>query len=115
MEKIQGLVVPKRFKENVDLATLMIRAKPYYDNEELLSMCYRCSTTNPLYNARGGNRCNNCGQSFVHSFVSFEILPLVEFKLDDGITDKEALMLIESSAKVTKKIILKLQLSIFYP
>ena len=41
LEKIQGLVVPKRFKENVDLATLMIRAKPYYDNEELLSMCYR--------------------------------------------------------------------------
>lgn len=84
LEKIQGLVIPKRFKENVDLATLMIRAKPYYDNEELLSMCYRCSTTNPLYNARGGNRCNNCGQPFVHSFVSFEILPLVEFQLEDG-------------------------------
>ena len=41
LEKIQGLVIPKRFRENVDLATLMIRAKPYYDNEELLSMCYR--------------------------------------------------------------------------
>jgi len=102
LEKIQGLVVPKRFKENVDLATLMIRAKPYYDNEELLSMCYRCSTTNPLYNARGGNRCNNCGQCFVHSFVSFEILPLVEFQLDEGITDKEAEMLIQSSAKKPK-------------
>ena len=25
LEKIQGLVVPKRFRENVDLATLMIR------------------------------------------------------------------------------------------
>jgi intraflagellar transport protein 122 len=97
LEKIQSLVIPKRFRENVDLATLMIRAKPYYDNEELLSMCYRCSTTNPLYNARGGNRCNNCGQPFVHSFVSFEILPLVEFQLDEGITDKEAMSLIESS------------------
>ena len=81
LEKIQGLVIPKKFRENVDLATLMIRAKPYYDNEELLTMCYRCSTTNPLYNPRGGNRCNNCGQPFVHSFVSFEILPLVEFQL----------------------------------
>jgi intraflagellar transport protein 122 len=101
LEKIQGLVVPKRFKENVDLATLMIRAKPFYDNEELLSMCYRCSTTNPLHNARGGNRCNNCGQPFVHSFVSFEILPLVEFHLEEDITDKEAMMLIESSAKTS--------------
>lgn len=98
LEKIQGLVVPKRFKENVDLATLMIRAKPYCDNEELLSMCYRCSTTNPLYNGRGGNRCNNCGQPFLHSFVSFEILPLVEFRLEEGISDREAIMLIESSA-----------------
>ena len=85
LEKIQGLVIPKKFRENVDLATLMIRAKPYYDNEELLTMCYRCSTTNPLYNPRGGNRCNNCGQPFVHSFVSFEILPLVEFQLVSNI------------------------------
>ena len=52
-----------------------------------------------MYNARGGNRCNNCGQCFVHSFVSFEILPLVEFQLDEGITDKEAEMLIQSSTE----------------
>jgi intraflagellar transport protein 122 len=38
-------------------------------------------------------------QPFVHSFVSFEILPLVEFQLEEGITDKEALLLIESSPK----------------
>jgi len=85
LDKIQGLVVPKRFKENVDLATLIIRSaqkynpekfiviqryiaknlnfrsKPYNDNEELLSMCYRCSTTNPLFNPKG-NRCTNCHQ-----------------------------------------------------
>lgn len=41
LEKIQHLVVPKRFRENVDLATLMIRSKPYYDSEELMTMCYR--------------------------------------------------------------------------
>jgi len=52
MERIHKLVIPKRFRENVDLASLMIRAKPYHDNEELLSLCYRCSTTNPLYNAK---------------------------------------------------------------
>ena len=38
-------------------------------------------------------------QPFVHSFVSFEILPLVEFQLEEGISDKEALLLIESSPK----------------
>ena len=55
MEKIQKLVIPKRFRENVDLAALMIRSKPYYDNEELLTICYRCSTTNPLYNPKVQN------------------------------------------------------------
>ena len=74
------------------------RSKPYYDNEELLSICYRCSTTHPLHNPKGGNRCSNCGQPFVHSFVSFEILPLVEFALEDGISDAEALGLIESAS-----------------
>ena len=115
MDKIQKLVIPRRFRENVDLAALMIRSKPYYDNEELLSICYRCSTTNPLYNSKvirvairfktdgakcdhfQGNRCNNCGQPFIYSFVSFEIRPLVEFQLEEGITDREAITLIESS------------------
>ncbi len=103
MDKIQKLVVPKRFRENVDLASLMIRSKPYYDNEDLLSICYRCSTTNPLHNPKGGNCCSNCAQPFVHSFVSFEILPLVEFKLEDGVSDAEALSLIESGGGGAKK------------
>ena len=52
LDKINGLKIPKRFKENVDLASLMVRSKPYHDNEELLTLCYRCSTTNPLMNNR---------------------------------------------------------------
>ena len=53
LEKIQALKIPKRFRENVDLATLMVKSKPYHDAEELLTMCYRCSTTNPLLNQVG--------------------------------------------------------------
>ena len=41
----------------------------------------------------------NCSQPFVHSFVSFEVLPLVEFQLEDGISDLEALRLIETDAR----------------
>ena len=40
----------------------------------------------------------NCGQPFIHSSVSFEILPLVEFQLEEGISDAEALRLIESES-----------------
>ena len=52
LEKIQALKIPRRFRENVDLASLMVKSKPYHDNEELLTMCYRCSSTNPLMNNR---------------------------------------------------------------
>ena len=49
-----------------------------------------------------GNQCINCAQPFVFSSVSFEILPLVEFELEAGITDKEALWLIQSESKSSK-------------
>ena len=50
-----------------------------------------------------GNQCINCAQPFVHSWVSFEILPLVEFQLEEGITDVEALRLIESDSGGTRE------------
>jgi hypothetical protein len=37
-----------------------------------------------------GNYCVNCGAPFLHSFVTFEALPLVEFELEPGISDAEA-------------------------
>ena len=50
-----------------------------------------------------GNQCINCAQPFIHSSVSFEILPLVEFQLDEGITDQEAMRLIETENAVGKE------------
>ena len=50
-----------------------------------------------------GNQCINCSQPFVHSWVSFEILPLVEFQLEEGITDVEAQRLIESDGGGVEK------------
>ncbi|XP_066284975.1 intraflagellar transport protein 122 homolog [Branchiostoma lanceolatum] len=104
-EKLQSLKVPTRFQESIDLGSITIRSKPFHDSEDLLPMCYRCSTTNPLLNNQG-NHCINCRQPFVHSFSSFEVLPLVEFVLEDGISDEEALQLLDqepSSKKVKDK------------
>ncbi|XP_040577415.1 intraflagellar transport protein 122 homolog [Lepeophtheirus salmonis] len=114
LEKLQNLLIPKKFRENVDLSILSIKAKDYYDNQELLTMCYRCSATNPLYNKNGGNRCNNCSQPFVYSFITFEILPLIEFVLEEDISDKEALQLIEGSATKKKKKENKRETEAFY-
>ncbi|KAK2571400.1 Intraflagellar transport protein 122-like protein [Acropora cervicornis] len=96
-DKLQSLKIPQRFQESIDLGSVTIRSKPFHDSEELLPMCYRCSTTNPLLNNKG-NQCINCRQPFVYSFSSFEVLPLVEFVLEDGISDEEALKLIEKDS-----------------
>nr|XP_034307390.1 intraflagellar transport protein 122 homolog isoform X7 [Crassostrea gigas] len=101
-EKLQSLRIPSRFQEAVDVGSVMIRSKAFQDHDELLPMCYRCSTTNPLLN-NGGNCCVNCRQPFVHSFVSFEVLPLVEFVLDSSLTDEEAVQILDLSIPKEKK------------
>ncbi|XP_046387710.1 intraflagellar transport protein 122 homolog [Ischnura elegans] len=95
MEKIHQLKIPPRYQIDVDLETISIRSKPLEDNIDLEMMCYKCSNTN-LFSFHGGNCCPYCGHAFVYSFVSFEVLPLVEFVLAEGLSDEEATRLIES-------------------
>ncbi|XP_035207388.1 intraflagellar transport protein 122 homolog [Stegodyphus dumicola] len=85
--------VPERFRDSLEIATMHVHAKPFTDAEEVLPMCYRCSTSNPLIN-KNGNICFNCKQPLVYSFISFEVLPVVEFFLENGITDDEAYKLL---------------------
>ncbi|NWU12999.1 IF122 protein, partial [Cephalopterus ornatus] len=102
-EKLQGLHIPARFQKSFELGSLTIRSKPFHDSEELLPLCYRCSTNNPLLNNLG-NVCINCRQPFVFSSSSYEVLHLVEFYVEDGITDEEAVALIDLEApRVSKR------------
>ncbi|XP_051483300.1 intraflagellar transport protein 122 homolog isoform X3 [Apus apus] len=99
-DKLQGLQIPARFQKSIELGSLTIRSKPFHDSEELVPLCYRCSTNNPLLNNLG-NVCINCRQPFVFSASSYEVLHLVEFYLEDGITDEEAVALIDLEAPRT--------------
>ncbi|XP_056380930.1 intraflagellar transport protein 122 homolog isoform X1 [Hyla sarda] len=96
-ERLQGLRIPSKFQESIELGILTIRSKPFHDSEELVPMCYRCSTNNPFLNNLG-NVCINCRQQFVFSASSYEVLPLVEFYLEEGISDEEATSLIDLEA-----------------
>uniref|UniRef100_A0A8C4EM69 Intraflagellar transport protein 122 homolog n=1 Tax=Dicentrarchus labrax TaxID=13489 RepID=A0A8C4EM69_DICLA len=91
-EKLQELHIPSRFQESIELGSLTVRAKPFHDSEGM--MCYRCSTNNPLLNNQG-SVCINCRQPFIYSASSYEVLPLVQFYLDEGISDEEAVSLID--------------------
>nr|XP_055115104.1 intraflagellar transport protein 122 homolog isoform X11 [Symphalangus syndactylus] len=93
-DKLRGLYIPAKFQKSIELGTLTIRAKPFHDSEELVPLCYRCSTNNPLLNNLG-NVCINCRQPFIFSASSYDVLHLVEFYLEEGITDEEAISLID--------------------
>ncbi|XP_051964785.1 intraflagellar transport protein 122 homolog isoform X1 [Xyrauchen texanus] len=93
-EKLQGLKIPSRYQDSMELSCLTVRSKPYHDSEDLIPMCYRCSTNNPLLNNQG-NSCTNCRQPFIFSASSYEVLPLVEFYLEEDISDEEAVSLID--------------------
>eukprot|EP01105_Mastigella_eilhardi_P005329 TRINITY_DN1705_c0_g2_i1.p1 TRINITY_DN1705_c0_g2~~TRINITY_DN1705_c0_g2_i1.p1 ORF type:complete len:1309 (-),score=346.84 TRINITY_DN1705_c0_g2_i1:47-3835(-) len=88
-EQLQQQYIPPTWLDKVDLGSLMIRAKPFSDNEELQPLCARCSTGNPLV-SKHGHRCASCTHPFVYSFWAFENLSIVEFELEDGLTDEDA-------------------------
>ena len=98
-ERLSKLTVPDRRTDEVELDMLLVQAKPVRDDPDILPVCYRCGTTNPLLNPftnrfAKGDVCTNCGHPFVRSFINFDILPLVEFVPEPSISDEEAIDLI---------------------
>ena len=77
-ERLQQLKIPSAWQDDVDLATLKVRAKPFSDKEGFAVICNLCMNTNTLIN-QGGDICTSCGHPFVRNFIGFDTLPLVEF------------------------------------
>ncbi|KAG4084721.1 WD40-repeat-containing domain protein [Neocallimastix lanati (nom. inval.)] len=98
-DKMQQLKIPEEWRESIDLGTVLSRGKSDSDKEDLKSVCYQCSFVNPLLN-QNGDECSNCFEPFVHSFYSFENLPVVEFSLQEGITEEEAIKLINKDSYI---------------
>jgi intraflagellar transport protein 122 len=86
--------------------------------QDLISLCYRCSTNNPLLDSQG-SVCINCKQPLIYTASSYgkvdtrlfvidvwfqgvllmcyctvKVLPLSQFYLDEGIGDEEAVSVI---------------------
>lgn len=97
--RLQALRVPPTWQEQVDIACIAINSRPFSDDETLLPVCYRCGTVNPILNGDHEN-CVNCGCEMVVSYLTFELLPLVRFELEPGISHEEAqqLLAIEPSS-----------------
>jgi intraflagellar transport protein 122 len=102
-DRLQHLKVPSSWTNQIDLDMITIQSKPYMDKEELLPVCFRCSTTNPLINnTAGGDCCVACGHPFIRSFTSFDHLPLVEFFTDDEMSYEKAIDYIKQTPSSRK-------------
>ncbi|VDM96734.1 unnamed protein product, partial [Thelazia callipaeda] len=93
LEQLGYLKIPRYFEKLIEIDALMIRSKPFTDAEGLLPMCYRCGLSNPLI---GSNECVQCKTPFILSFITFEVLPLVEFTISDDIDLEEARRIINA-------------------
>lgn len=82
--------IPSAWQDDIDLATLKVRAKPFSDKEGFAVICNRCMNTNALIN-QGGDLCTSCGHPFVRNFTGFDTLPLVEFVPRGEIPPKKVL------------------------
>ncbi|CAH8535112.1 unnamed protein product [Schistosoma rodhaini] len=94
-DRLQTLHMPSKMRDEVDLASITLNSGPMIDSEEISTMCYRCSATNPLLNSLG-NRCMNCKEPFIYSFINLEQLPIVEFIPEDNLSHEEVLSYLQS-------------------
>ena len=110
-ESLGKLKLPGGKEGEIQLDMLKIQAKPIMDNPDHMPVCYRCGSTNPFLNPftnkyAKGDVCINCGHPFVRSFITFDVLPLVEFVPDPSISDDGAIELIreDPSSATAKKL-----------
>ncbi|RTG82186.1 intraflagellar transport protein 122 [Schistosoma bovis] len=87
-DRLQTMHLPSKMRDEVDLSSITLNSGPMIDSEEISTMCYRCSATNPLLNSLG-NRCINCKEPFLYSFINLEQLPIVEFIPEDNLSYEE--------------------------
>lgn len=97
-ERMQTLRLPVAWRDIVEKDLMNARALPMVDSEDLPPTCYRCGQGTQLTPAEArGDICSTCGGRFYRSFLTFQHLPLIEFRPAPGITTEEALRLLEEA------------------
>jgi len=93
-ERLSSLRIPLEWVDEIETGNLLVRSKPFSDKETLYPVCDRCANPNQLISE--DERCSACFHPFTRSFISFENLPLVEFKLDKGMTHRKFMELLNT-------------------
>ena len=93
-QKLANLQYPVNWTEKIDKEIMDIRTKPCLDGDQLVPECPYCGHNNSLINTNG-DFCSYCFAPFIRCGLSFEILPLVEFRQAKNITADNAIDLIK--------------------
>lgn len=96
-EKLGNLKIPLEWIDEIEFGNMMVRSKPFSDREDIVPICHRCVKENQ--SVINDETCTTCFHKFLRSFISFEILPLVEFKLEQNTTHKKFLELLSQEQK----------------
>ena len=93
LEKLQHLVCPHdQWTDQIEFCIITLQTKPFLDREDLIPIDYRSSTVNPMLHPSGsGDCCVQTNAPFVRSFLTFDLLPLVEFQPHPSISHTQAL------------------------
>ncbi|KAL4717436.1 hypothetical protein ACJJTC_000585, partial [Scirpophaga incertulas] len=94
LDKILALQIPQKFQESVELMIMKTRAScgGEVKEDDISPLCWRCRRHTPPLCA---TRCLHCRHALTHSLATHEVLPLVQFEPEEGISETEALDLID--------------------
>ena len=94
-ETLRNMKVPKEWEIDLNINCMKIRSGPLSDKEGLNPICPRCMNTNKLLTFNN-DKCTFCSHPFIRSFISFDILSLVEFNLPMNLSHEKAIELIKT-------------------
>ena len=93
-EKLHTLKIAPEWQEEIDIASLKLRWKPFSDKEGYQPVCNRWMNVNPRIN-QSGDHWTACGHPFIRNFIGFDTLPLVEFIPDRRLNQKQVIELLK--------------------
>ncbi|CAH4038818.1 unnamed protein product [Pieris brassicae] len=94
LDKILRLQIPQKFQESVELLMLKsggLVGASESPEEEVAPLCWRCRRHTPMF----ATHCPRCNHTMAYSLATHEVLPLVQFVPAEGITNEEAMDLID--------------------
>ena len=91
LEKLLKLSYPSEWEHVIETSLLTLNGQPKTDSEELCRHCTACGSENPALNLIFGDQCSICQEPFIHSFYSFDDLPLVYFTYPKSMDSQIAL------------------------